>query len=189
MDKRSNWDVLYEFAAAQQGYFSAEQAREAGIVSQALRYHVKAGNLTRVQRGIYRLARFPSSENEDMVVVWLWSGQAGIFSHETALVLHHLSDALPAKIHVTLPLLWKRRRMKLPPIVVTYYADVTGNDWEWIGNFPVTKPIRTLDDCIRSSVPPEIVGQAAEQLIRQGGLSYAPETLVRALSYRYETGT
>lgn len=188
MGRGSNWDVLYELAAGQQGYFSAEQAREAGVVPQAIYYHVNAGNLTRAQRGIYRLTRFPSSEHEDMMVVWLWTEQTGIFSHETALVLHQLSDALPTRIHVTLPVSWKQRRVKKPPISVTHYADVPNDDWEWIGNLPVTKPVRTLEDCMSASASPDLVSQAAEQVIRRGEFSYVPEVVARALRYRYEVG-
>ncbi|MCP4678701.1 MAG: hypothetical protein GY854_24965 [Deltaproteobacteria bacterium] len=188
MNKRNRWDLLYEIAITQQGYFTASQAKEAGMSAQALRHHVTAGNVKRVQRAIYRVTRFPSSDHEDMIVVWLWTEQSGIFSHETALLMHDLSDALPSKIHVTLPLSWKHRRLKLPPIVITYYDDITEDDWEWVANVPITRPFRTLDDCMNSSVSPEFVSQAAEQLIRKGGLSHIPEILARALYYRYETG-
>jgi predicted transcriptional regulator of viral defense system len=186
MGRGSNWDVLYELAAGQQGYFSAAQAGEAGVVPQALHYHAKAENLTRVQRGIYRLSRYPSSENEDMMVVWLWTEQTGVFSHETALQLHRLSDALPAKIHVTLPGSWKQRRVRRPPIAVTYFADIPDDEWEWMANLPVTKPVRTLEDCMSASVSPDLVGQAAEQVIRRGEFNYVPEVVARALGYRYE---
>jgi predicted transcriptional regulator of viral defense system len=185
MTGRNQWDLLYELSAAQQGYFTASQAAELGISAQALRHHVATGNLTRVQRAIYRMTRFPESDHEDMVVVWLWTNQTGVFSHETALLMHNLSDALPAKIHVTLPLDWQFRRLKLPPIVIAYYDDIADNDWEWVANFPVTKPLRTLDDCMSSSVSPELVSQAAEQLFQSGRFSYVPEILARALYYRY----
>lgn len=188
MGKRNQWDLLYEIAVTQQGYFTAFQAKEAGISSQALQHHVTSGNLKRVQRAIYRVTKFPSSDHEDMIVVWLWTDLSGIFSHETALLMHNLSDALPSKIHVTLPLSWKRRRLKLPPIVITYFDDVMEDGWEWVANIPVTKPLRTLEDCMNSSVSPEFVSQAAEQLILKGGFSYVPEILARALHYRYKTG-
>ena len=188
MNGRSQWDLLYEHSAAQQGYFTASQATELGVSPQALHHHVANGNLTRVQRAIYRVTRFPESDHEDMVVVWLWTNQTGVFSHETALLMHNLSDALPSRIHVTLPLAWQLRRLKLPPIVIAYYDDITADDWEWVANFPVTKPLRTLDDCMSSSVSPELVSQAAEQLMKSGGFGYVPETLARALYYRYEPG-
>lgn len=40
----------------------------------------------RLRRGIYRLTRFPSvgREQEDLMVVWLWSNSAVVYSHATA---------------------------------------------------------------------------------------------------------
>jgi predicted transcriptional regulator of viral defense system len=57
-----NWDRLYETAAAQAGYFTTQQAAQAGYSSQLLLKHVRAGRVTRAQRGIYRLVHFPASE-------------------------------------------------------------------------------------------------------------------------------
>jgi hypothetical protein len=37
------------------------------------------------------------------VVAWLWSDKQGVFSHQTALALHGLSDTLSAKAHLSLP--------------------------------------------------------------------------------------
>src|SRR5579863_8308772 len=89
-----DWDRLYETAAAQAGYVSLTQSLEAGYSRQLLRHYVKEGRLERAGRGIYRIVHYPIGENEDLVPLWLWSNQAGIFSHETALMLHQLSDAL-----------------------------------------------------------------------------------------------
>ena len=55
---------------------------------------------------MYRLVEFPTGEHEDLVIAWLWSDRAGVFSHDTALALHNLSDALPAHLHMTLPATW-----------------------------------------------------------------------------------
>jgi len=49
---------------------------------------------------------------------WLWSEQAGVISHQTALSLHGLSDVLPAQAHLTLPAAWSKRRFRVPPDVV-----------------------------------------------------------------------
>src|SRR5580698_10247278 len=108
------WERLYESAAAQSGYVTQEQAVEAGYSPQLVRYYVQEGRLERVARGVLRLVHFPSSDHEDLVVLWLWSGKAGVFSHETALMLHDLSDALPAHRHMTVPLGWAKRRLRLP---------------------------------------------------------------------------
>lgn len=153
---------LYRLATTQHGYFSAAQAKDIGISTYTLRQHI---DLVRVRRTVYRLAQFSSSDHEDMVVVWLWSKRSGIFSHETALMLHNLSDALPSKIHITLPLAWKRQHSKLPTIAVTYYADLTHKDWMWIEHLPTTTPLRTIDDCHDASSSTELIAQAERQLI------------------------
>ncbi|WP_228565192.1 hypothetical protein [Myxococcus sp. AB036A] len=59
-----------------------------------------------------------------MVAVWLWSEQQGVFSHQTALALHNLSDVLPHRVHLTLPANWKQRRFRGPADTVFHHADV-----------------------------------------------------------------
>jgi hypothetical protein len=49
---------------------------------------------------VLRLAQFPPSDHEDLVPLWLWAQKLGVFSHETALFLHDLSDVLPANRHM-----------------------------------------------------------------------------------------
>src|SRR5262245_4639642 len=105
-----SWDRLFETAGAQEGYFTTQQAAEAGYSSQLLLKHIHAGRVARIRRGIYRLVHFPSGEHEDLVTAWLWSERAGIVSHQSALALHGISDVLPAQLHLTLPRAWRSRR-------------------------------------------------------------------------------
>lgn len=85
---------------------------------QLLVHYVRTGKLIRLRRGIYRLLHFPAGDHEDLVAAWLWSEMAGVVSHETALDLHGLSDVLPSRLHLTLPLARKRRRFRVPSDVV-----------------------------------------------------------------------
>jgi predicted transcriptional regulator of viral defense system len=141
---------------------------------------MKRGRIQRVQRGIFRLTYYPAGEHEDLIVLWLWSERAGVFSHETALSLHRLSDAMPAVYHLTLPADWSRRRLRVPPEVRLYYADVTGADSTWAGGVPVTSPLRTLVDCVTAAVLPEFIHDAYRQ-IQQRGLA-DPDALRERLS-------
>lgn len=163
-----NWSRLYEVAAGQSGYVTTRQAQEAGYSLPLLTHHVKQGRLERARRGVYRLTHFPAGEHEDYVVLWLWSERAGVFSHETALALHHLSDAMPAVYHLTLPTAWSRRRLRVPPLVRLYFADVTGSDLTWAGGVPVTSPVRTLVDCVTAAVLPEFIRAAYRQIWQRG---------------------
>lgn len=102
--KRSpDWDALFDVAQSQMGYFTTEQAAAAGYSPQLLHKYLANGRASRVRRGIYRLVHFPASEHEDLVTLWLWAEQVSVFSHEAALALHDLSDALPSRVHMTVP--------------------------------------------------------------------------------------
>ncbi|MCC6999855.1 MAG: type IV toxin-antitoxin system AbiEi family antitoxin domain-containing protein [Deltaproteobacteria bacterium] len=165
---RPVWDRLFETAVAQEGYFTTRQAAEAGYSPQLLLKHLHAGRLVRTRRGIYRLVHFPAGQHEELVVVWLWSERAGVISHQTALALHGLSDALPAHIHLTLPRAWRQRRFRVPADVILHHADVSAAERSWFGAVPATGPGRSLNDCAREGLSPELLGQAARQALRRG---------------------
>jgi predicted transcriptional regulator of viral defense system len=162
------WSELYETAAAQEGHFTTAQAAEAGYYPQLLTKYLNNSKVVRVRRGVYRLVHFPPGDHEDLVVIWLWSERSGVFSHETALALHQLSDALPAKAHLTLPAAWKSSRSQVPPSVVRHFFDLADADRAWAGAVQVTTPARTVIDCATVGVSPLIVKQAVDQGVHRG---------------------
>lgn len=162
------WDRLFETASAQAGQFTTRQAAEAGYSPQLLVHHVRAGRLVRLRRGVYRLVHFPAQEHEDLVTAWLWSDQQGTLSHTTALAQFGLSDVLPQEIHLTLPLAWQRRRLRVPAGVKVHYAPLAPTERTWVGPVPVTAPARTLNDCARDGLSPDLLRQGAEQALRRG---------------------
>ena len=170
---RPNWDALYETASAQDGHFTTAQAAEAGYSPQLLAKHLKAGRIRRVRRAVYRIVHYPAGDHEDLVVLWLWSDQEGVFSHETALALHELSDALPTMVHMTLPASWARRRVRIPGGLAVHHADVSEAGRSWVGPVPVTEPARTLRDCAAEGVPPDHVRQALHEGLARGLFSGA----------------
>jgi len=163
-----NWDHLYEIASAQQGLFTTQQAATAGYSPQLLVHHTGAGKFARVRRGIYRLVYFPTGDHDELVVAWLWSERAGVISHQTALAIHELSDVLPTRVHLTLPGAWRHRRFRVPTDLVLHHADLTTEDRTWFGAVPLTTPRRTLSDCAKAALSPELLGQAARQALRRG---------------------
>ncbi len=90
--------------------------------------------------------------HEDLAALWLWSGQAGVFSHETALALHGLTGAQPA--HLTLPASWAKRRLVVPEGVVLHFGDVAAHERCWVGPVPVTTPSRSRADCAALRLSP-----------------------------------
>ncbi|MBL4682967.1 MAG: type IV toxin-antitoxin system AbiEi family antitoxin domain-containing protein [Nannocystaceae bacterium] len=162
------WNQLYETAAAQDGHFTTAQAALAGYYPQLLTKYLTNGRVARVRRGVYRLVHFPPGDHEDLVVIWLWSDRAGVFSHEAALALHQLSDALPAKAHLTVPISWKSRRLVVPSGVVLHFSDLAEVERTWAGAVQVTTAARTVIDCAAAAVSPALVKQAIDEGIHRG---------------------
>jgi predicted transcriptional regulator of viral defense system len=160
--------ALFTVASSQDGYFTTDQAGEAGYSRPLLDHHLHSRRFVRVRRGIYRLVEYPAGEQEDLVVAWLWSKHVGVFSHETALGLHQLSGALPAHLHLTLPASWARRRLVVPEGLRLHFGDVADAERAWVGPVPVTAPIRTLRDCQAAHLPPDLVAQAARDGLARG---------------------
>jgi len=183
---RPDWKRLQEIASGQAGYFTAREARDVGFSLPLLQHHLDAGRVERAQRGVFRLSSFPPTDNEGLVPAWLWSRREGTFSHETALALHQLSDAMPATIWVTVPTAWKKRRLQIPRNLLLQYADLADDEREWKGPVRVTTPLRTIVDCAAASVAEELVEQAIRQAIRRGDFTRQAlrQTLRRAAEAR-----
>jgi predicted transcriptional regulator of viral defense system len=163
-----SWDQLYEIAAGQEGLFTTAQASAAGYSPELLIHHRRAGRLRRVRRGIYRLTHFPAGDHEDLMTVWLWSERRGVFSLQTALFLHQLSDVLPGRVHITLPANWRRRRFRVPTGVILHHSDVDEVDRGWVGSVPVTAPLRTVTDCAAAHLSPDLLEQAIQDALSRG---------------------
>jgi len=71
----------------------------------------------------------------------------GVFSHQTALAIHELSDVMPAKYHITVPKGF-RKYHPYPENLVLYFANLSEEEvWEFEG-YRVTSPKRTIQDIV-----------------------------------------
>src|SRR4051794_14291145 len=100
--------ALSAVAHEQGGYFTTRQAIQAGYGYKHLDYHETAGDFERVGHGLYRLPTVPPTENDDLIRITLWSRNQkdvpqAVVSHESALILHELTELLPNQIHFTVP--------------------------------------------------------------------------------------
>ncbi len=150
--------ALTKMAAVQGGYFTSKQAAAIGYTAPKRNYHVHVGNWVRERRGIFRLATQPLPVRPDLILWWLWSRNRqeqpqGVYSHQTALSLHELTDATPSRLHMTVPKTF-RRSAAIPKAVVLHIADLPLSDVEQIDGVPVTKALRTLVDVARSGEVP-----------------------------------
>lgn len=166
------WDQLVERAAEQHGYVTTRDAHNLGIDPTQLRLLAARGRLERVGRGAYRVQALPRGEHDDLAEAVAWSLGRGVVSHESALVLHGLSDVNPSRVHLTVPRdnhprtaggdLYRLHRRLLSA------SDVTEAD-----GLPVTTVPRTVRDCLADGTDPYQLRLAidraeAEGLIRRG---------------------
>jgi predicted transcriptional regulator of viral defense system len=169
-DPQDNARKLYQIAAAQGGYFTAAQARQAGYAYSQQHFHVERGNWLKIERGLYRLRDFPPGEREDLIRWSLWSrDQAGvpqaIVSHDTALAVHGLSDVMPARVHLTVP---KGFRKIVASGCVLHAATLTPAEIESRTGYRVTTPLRTLLDVADSPLSQEHLNRAVLEALERG---------------------
>jgi predicted transcriptional regulator of viral defense system len=175
MNKRQ-WDtVLYDIAEDQAGYFTAAQARAAGLHQVRLVQLAQQGDIERVSRGVYRFARFPVSRHGHFMEAVLWPqvrrpDVAGVVSHESALAIHGLSDVNPARVHITLPAAVRIRR-QVPKGLVIHYADLVPEDVERVEGVPITTPERAIRETHAGHLGNELIAQAIADGRRSGVLS------------------
>jgi predicted transcriptional regulator of viral defense system len=171
--RKDSFQHLYETAEAQQGFFTTKQAKAAGFAENTHPYHVQAGNWIREHRGIYRLALFPQTDHPDLAIWSLWSRNRheqteGVYSHQTALSLHELSDVNPAKLHMTVPPRF-RRNSEIPSILILHYDIVPPQDIQTTQGFQFTRPLRTIVDVAETgTVERAFVRQAVRQAFDRG---------------------
>jgi len=134
------------------GIVTTAQANEVGVSNERLRLLVHSGDLERVTTGIYVL---PDEFADNMFIVQLRRPKI-IYSHETALFLHELTDRDPINYMVTVPTGYNPTRLRedgftvftikreLHEIGVAKLTTMFGN------SVTVYDMERTICDCLRS---------------------------------------
>ena len=101
-------DNLQSILAQNGGTVTTAQANDAGISNERLRLLVKSGVLDRVSFGVYIL---PDEFVDKMYAVQLRRPKI-IYSHETALFLHDLTDRDPVSYTATVPTGYNATRLR-----------------------------------------------------------------------------
>jgi predicted transcriptional regulator of viral defense system len=177
-----SWDaVLFQVAEGQRGYFTAAQAKAAGLRQVRLAQLAQRRDIVRITRGVYRLARFPRSRFEVLMAATLWpqvrrADVVGVISHCSALWLHGLGDdrdgdgaarwsrgpdAGAASIHLTLPPGMRIRR-EVPAGLIVHRADLASEEIVRVDGVTATSAARSILDAAQQiGVPHAIAAVAA----------------------------
>jgi len=161
---------LFETASLQQGYFTAKQAIRAGFSYRMHTHYKQNGEWLEIDRGVFRLAQFPNSPDEDYVRWSLWSrnnnGQPqAVISHDSALSIHALSDIMPSKIYFTVP---PGFRKKAPKGCVIRRGRISDDEKEQREGFFITNPLRTIIDSAESDFSIDYLEQAIQEACDKG---------------------
>ncbi|MFC0265809.1 type IV toxin-antitoxin system AbiEi family antitoxin domain-containing protein [Alloscardovia macacae] len=92
-------EKILQLTKAHHGIITTRAITRAGLSRGTLSYLVHSGKLERTSRGVYSL---PSTWDDDFLTIQSRFSRA-IFSLETALYLHDLTDTTPARYSVSFP--------------------------------------------------------------------------------------
>lgn len=106
-------DEIQEILKNNNGIVTTTQITEAGIPRRCLSSMVDSGVIYRVDRGIYAL---PETW-EDELFFMQYRFSKGVFSHETALYLHGMTDRTPIRYTMTFPFGYNTSNVKKNNII------------------------------------------------------------------------
>jgi hypothetical protein len=158
--------------------FQIQQAAATDIPRRSEITTFTLGNWLCERRGIFRFSTQPLPARPDLIIWWLWSRNRedepqGVYSHQTALSLHELTDFMPSRLHMTVPKAF-RRSAAIPKAVVLHMADVPPSDIERIDGVPVTKALRTLIDVASAGeIPLADLELAFAEAVQSGNITRA----------------
>ena len=164
--------AIIDLAKASGGLVTTSQVVGAGIPRARISDMVRAGELERVQRGVYCLA----DAWEDEFLATQLRFPKGIFSDGTALFLHGYTDRAPLYLTMTFPRSYRATKARESGVEVRTCADeVLGLGLATVrtsyGNEVRTYDLeRTLCDVVRGRrvVDVQVVNPAMRQYVRSG---------------------
>ena len=162
--KQTDLPGLEALALSQGGYLDQADAHAYGLGTDIVHYHARTGRFERVYPGVYRLRSAPEASHDELLLAWVWSNKRAVISHESALELYGLSDALPNHIQLTVP----RAFARTSPGYVLHRATLAPADVTEYEGLPVTTPARSIVDAAAAGTGPEQIEAAIRQAIERG---------------------
>lgn len=143
------WERIQATASTQHGLFTERQAADFGVTTRLLRLLVRMGRIEPVRWRIFRIAGSPSTPYDPLVLAWLWSGQRGILSHESALALHGLEDPGEDRIHLVIAPGLQVRHTRPPSEILLHVESVPESEVEVVRGLPALCVERALAQTLR----------------------------------------
>jgi len=171
-------ELVFELMKKNNGILESKQAEEAGIDNKVLQRLNQSGEIERVGRGIYIDANYM----EDEYFITQYRCKKGIYSHETALFFHDLSDRTPLQLMLTIPSGYNTRLLRSKDKYKFFYSNEKLYE---IGKMSLQSPYgneivvynkeRTICDCLRKKdkLDTDLVITAVKQYMKEPGADFA----------------
>ena len=134
-------EIIFEMLEKNNGFITSAQVTEAGLQRRVLSELVAVDKIVRVERGIYAL---PNVWEDEMFFLQHRYAK-GIFSNETALYLHGLSDRTPQVYTLTIPHKYNAPGIKKQNIKVKFVTDEIYGLGIMEMPSPLGNPVRVYD--------------------------------------------
>jgi len=170
--------TIDELLKQNNGIIEASKARLSGVTNKELQRLANVGRLERVAHGLYMSKeQFP-----DEYFITQYRCPKGLFSHETALYFLGLSDRVPLKLTLTIPV---GSSTKLSNEKSSYQIYFCKPEIHELGMMTLQSPFgndirvydkeRTICDCLkkRESLDKDLVLTAVKEYLSQSGNDYA----------------
>jgi predicted transcriptional regulator of viral defense system len=178
-----------------EGYLTAREARENGVSNLTLARLAERGLIERAAYGLY----IGPDVFPDLFRIAQYRCPKGVFSHETALFLHGLSDRDPLRLMMTIPSGWNSQMLTNENFLFFYgnpktmalgACEMETHSGANVRTYDVE---RTLCDCLKSidRLDRDLVLTALRRYVKSNGrnnakmLEYASALKIRDVAYRY----
>ena len=177
-DTMKQKDIVMQLLEEKNGLITSGEAREAGVSYKTIQRLHLAGELEKLEFGLY----MDPNEMEDEYFLAQYRCKEGIFSHETALYFHNLSDRTPITMMLTIPSGYNTRLLTEQDKYKFFYIDPSLHN---LGKIEIESPFghiiqiydkeRTICDCIKKKdqLDIDMVKEAIKRYVRTPGAEFA----------------
>ncbi len=160
------------------GIMTSGEAREAGVSYKTIQRMHQSGEIKKLDQGLY----FDPKQTEDEFFLTQYKCKRGIFSHETALYFHNLSDLIPQQLMLTIPSGYNTRLLKQKEKYKFFYI---AERLQSIGKVTIESPFgheihiydkeRTVCDCIKKKnlLDADVVNDALRRYMKLSGADFS----------------
>lgn len=171
-------DTILELFQKNNGILQASEVRKLGIDNKVLQRMVVAGDIERIGRGLYLDANYMNDE----YLIAQYRCKKGVFSHETALFFHDLSDRTPFQLMLTIPSGYNTGILKDKDKYKFFYCKkdlynigITRVETPYGNEVSVYDEERTICDCLKKKdkLDSDLVLTAVKRYMKGQGSDYA----------------